>query len=394
MLSQSNGVGRNRGGWSKAFLSGMLMLAGCAAGQVAPAAAQPAQQQPPAPQSAAARSPQEREGAERRYTPRDAAVQHAVDEAHARYRDLAEGKNADYIPALAKVDPKLFGIAVVTVDGRTFTAGDVSHEFSIQSISKVFTAAIVINEMGPDALREKIGVEPTGLPFNSVLAIEVEPNRPGNPMVNAGAIASTSLVPASDAEQRWEKIRGNLSRFAGRDLKLIQEVYESEAATNQRNQGIALLLNAYDRMYGDPKEATDVYTKQCSVGVTAKDLAVMGATLANGGENPLTHERLMKAGDAPKLLAVMTMAGFYDESGHWAYEVGLPAKTGVGGGIVAVVPGRMAIAAFSPPVNKAGNSVRAQKAIADIARELNANVFAAQRPADDRAVPAGAKAVD
>jgi glutaminase len=325
----------------------------------------------------AAQSEQPVTAPRRQYTREDAAIQRAVDDAHAKYRDLKEGKNADYIPALAKVDSNLFGIAVVTTDGRVFTAGDATHEFSVQSISKVFTLALVMSEIGPQTVSEKIGVEPTGLPFNSVLAIEIEPGRPSNSFVNAGAIATTSLVKARDANERWQRILSYLGKFAGRDLKLIDEVYQSEAATNQHNQGIAVLLKSYDRMYCDPLEATDVYTKQCSVGVSAKDLAVMGATLANGGENPLTHERLMKSQDVPELLAVMTMAGFYDESGKWAYEVGLPAKTGVGGGIVAVVPGRMAIAAFAPPLNKAGNSVRAQKAIADIARQFNADIFAA-----------------
>ena len=342
---------------------GLSLWAGCASSHLNDAKPATQREQP----SGVAQKP---------YTREDAAIQRAVDEAHAKYRDLKEGKNADYIPALAKVDSNLFGVAVVTTDGRVFTAGDATYEFSVQSISKVFTLALVMNELGPQAVSQKIGVEPTGLPFNSILAIELEPSRPSNPLVNAGAIATTSLVQARDANERWQKILSCLGKFAGRDLKLMDDVYQSEAATNQRNQAIASLLKSYDRIYCDPSEATDVYTKQCSIGVSAKDLAVMGATLADGGENPVTHERVIKAEDAPEVLAVMTMAGFYDESGTWAYEVGLPSKTGVGGGIVAVVPGRMAIAAFSPPVNKAGNSVRAQKAIADIARELKANIFA------------------
>ncbi len=338
-----------------------LFFGGCAHAQTA------------APANAPANAPATQQAA--KYTAEDAAIQRAVDEAHAMFRDLNEGKNADYIPALAKVDSKLFGIAVVTVDGKVYAAGDVEAAFSIQSVSKVFTAALVIEEQGVDGLQKKIGVEPTGLPFNSIVAIELLKNRPSNPLVNAGAIASTSLVKASSAEERWKKILGNLSGFAGRDLKILDDVYESEAATNGRNQSIARLLQAHERLYSDPAEATDVYTKQCSVGVTAKDLAVMGGTLANGGKNPLTGKALMKSEDVPELLAVMTMAGFYDESGKWAYEVGLPAKTGVGGGIVAVVPGKLAIAAFSPPVNEAGNSVRAQKAIAEIAKRLKLGVF-------------------
>lgn len=311
----------------------------------------------------------------RKYTPDDANIQRAVDEAHAAFRDLKEGKNADYIPALAKVDSKLFGIAVVTVDGRVFTAGDAEAVFSTQSVSKVFTAALVMSEIGADGLKEKVGVEPTGQAFNSIMAIEQLKGRPSNPLVNAGAIATTSLVNAPDARARWEKILRYQSDFAGRELKVLDEIYESEAATNLRNRSIAILLQNYGRMYSDPLEATDIYTKQCSIGVSAKDLAVMGATLANGGVNPITKKKLMERKDVPSLLAVMLMAGFYDESGAWAYEVGLPAKTGVGGGIVAVVPGKMAIAAFSPPLNESGNSIRAQRAIKQIAQALGANLL-------------------
>ncbi len=315
--------------------------------------------------------------ADRKYTIEDATLQRAVDEAHAEYRGLSEGKNADYIPALAKVDSKLFGVVIVTVDGKVFTAGDATAEFSIQSISKVFVAAMVMNDIGAQALKDKIGVEPTGLPFNSILAIELLPKtRPTNPLVNAGAIATTSLAKGDNAGERWESVLTCLRDFAARDLTLIDEVYKSEAETNLRNRSIATLLANYGRVYSDPLEATDIYTKQCSVGVSAKDLAIMGATLANNGVNPITKKKLMKPADVPALLAVMTMAGFYDESGAWAYEVGLPAKTGVGGGIVAVVPGKMAIAAFSPPVNDSGNSVRAQRAIKMIAKRLGVNVFA------------------
>lgn len=339
------------------FLSAILMMlhVGCAA---------QAQSAAPATQQA------------KKYTADDAKLQRVVDEAHAAFRDLKEGKNADYIPALAKVDSKLFGVAIVTVDGRVFTAGDAESLFSIQSVSKVFTAALVMSEIGADGLKEKVGVEPTGQAFNSIMAIEQLKGRPSNPLVNAGAIATTSLVTATDAKSRWAKILMYQSDFAGRELKVLDEIYQSEAATNLRNRAIATLLQNYGRMYSDPLEATDIYTKQCSIGVSAKDLAVMGATLANGGVNPLTKKKLLEKKDVPSLLAVMTMAGFYDESGAWAYEVGLPAKTGVGGGIVAVVPGKLAIAAFSPPLNESGNSVRAQRAIKQIAKELGANVFA------------------
>ncbi len=303
------------------------------------------------------------------------ALQKLVDEAHAKFKDLDEGKNADYIPILATVPSELFGIAIVTADGDVVTAGDVDYPFSIQSVSKPFTMALVMEEQGIDAIFDKIGVEPTGMPFNSIVAIELNPRRSINPLVNAGAIAAVSMIEAKDADERWQKLLDGYSAYAGEELELIDEVYVSEAETNYRNRAIANLLYAYDRLYSEPMEATDVYTKQCSVGVTARQLAFMGATLANGGVNPKTGERVLREDFVDEVLAVMLMAGFYDESGEWAYHTGLPAKTGVGGGIVAVVPGTMAIAAFSPRLNEAGNSVRAMRAIDSIAEKLDDNIF-------------------
>ncbi len=302
-------------------------------------------------------------------------LQKLVDEAHAKFKDLKEGKNADYIPILATVPSELFGLAIVTADGEVVTAGDVDYPFSIQSVSKPFTMALVMEEQGKDAIYQKIGVEPTGMPFNSIIAIELNPKRSINPLVNAGAIAAVSMLKASSPEERWKKILNGYSAYAGEPLKLIDQVYVSEAETNYRNRAIANLLYAYDRLYCDPMEATDVYTKQCSVGVTARQLAFMGATLANGGVNPKTGQRVLRADYVDEVLAVMLMAGFYDESGEWAYETGLPAKTGVGGGIVAVVPGQMAIVGFSPRLNKSGNSVRAMRAIDYIAEKLKDNIF-------------------
>jgi glutaminase len=308
-------------------------------------------------------------------TPSADRIQSLVDEAYARFKDVKEGKNADYIPYLAKVPSQLFGVAVVTVDGKVFTAGDIGYGFAIQSVSKPFTLALVMQESGAQAVVDKIGVEPTGHPFNSVIAVELLKARSVNPLVNAGAIASVSMVKAGSADARWAKISQNLDRFAGEKLVFNQEVYESEAASNQHNRGIAELLQSYDRLYADPLETTDVYTKECSVNVTAKQLAVMGATLANGGVNPITQERVVDAKVVPKVLAVMMMAGFYDEAGLWAWTAGLPAKTGVGGGIVAVAPGKMAIVGFAPPLNQSGNSVRGAKAIEYIATQLGLNLF-------------------
>lgn len=306
--------------------------------------------------------------------PVPADYQALVNSAHARYKDLKEGENASYIPILTETPSDLFGVVIVTRDGKVYTAGDVDYEFSIQSVSKPFTAALIMKEQGPETVREKIGVEPTGMAFNSKTALSIYEDSV-NPLVNAGAIAAVSLVKASSEEERWNKVLQNISDFAGRPLTVLEKVYESEYTTAYGNRGIANLLFNWGRLYSDPEEALRVYTRQCSIGVSAKDLAVMGATLANGGVNPLTQKQLMPAAHVPELLAVMATAGFYDESGIWMYTAGLPAKTGVGGGIVAVVPGQFAIAAFSPRLNEAGNSIRSMNAIRDIAGELGVGVF-------------------
>ncbi len=306
--------------------------------------------------------------------PSNEQIQAAVNEAYTKFSGDASGKNADYIPYLAHVDSNLFGIAGATTDGRIFLAGDVAYAFSIQSISKVFTLALAMEELGPDKVFQQIGSEPTGRPFNSVQAVEDLRGHTGNPLVNAGAIATTSLI-SGDAATKWNKILAFYSKAAGEQLKIIDEVYKSEAATNMHNKAIAMLLASYDRMYSDPLDATDVYTKQCSIGVTAKQLAVMGATLSNFGVNPRTGEQVIKRENIPHILAVMSMAGLYDDSGEWAWHVGLPAKSGVGGGILAVVPGKGAVVGFSPRLDAQGNSVRAQESIAYVADKLNLNLY-------------------
>ena len=299
----------------------------------------------------------------------------AVDAAWEKYRNLDEGKNADYIPALAKVDPKLFGIAVVTVDGKTIQKGDVAARFSIQSISKVFTLASVLETAGARSVLDKLGVDATGQAFNSILAIEQHQGKEMNPFVNPGAIAATSLVAGNTAEEKWARILAIHEAFAGRKLDIDEEVFQSEAATNERNQAIAKLMHAYGRLYFNPLASTDVYTRQCAISVNAADLAVMAATLANGGRNPITGKQVVSPDHVHRILAVMATAGLYDDSGIWLYEVGLPAKSGVGGGIIAVAPGRFGIAVFSPRLDAAGNSVRAQRAIGDISRALHANPY-------------------
>ena len=307
--------------------------------------------------------------------PREEQLKVAVNEAYSMFKNDAHGKNADYIPYLAHVDPKLFGIAVVTTDNKVYTLGDVDYRFSIQSISKVFTLALAMEELGADAVFARVGSEPTGRPFNSVAAVVDMPTHTGNPLVNAGAIATTSLITGASADEKWNKILTFYSKAAGEKLSLIDEVYKSEAATNQGNRALAALLLKYERIYAEPQEAVDIYTKQCSVGLNVKQLAQMGATLANNGINPVTGQRVVQREDVPHILATMTMAGLYDGSGGWAWQVGLPAKSGVGGGILAVVPGKGAIAVFAPPLDEAGNSVKAQKVIAYVADKLDMNLY-------------------
>lgn len=302
-------------------------------------------------------------------------VESIVREAFEKYKSDTTGKNADYIPYLAQVDPKLFGIAIVTTDDEVVTMGDVNYSFSIQSISKVFTLALVMQELGPEKTFQRVGSEPTGRAFNSVNAVVDMPTHTGNPFVNAGAIATTSLINGKNEDEKWSAILAFYSKAAGEKLTLIDEVYKSEAATNTGNKALAMLLAKYERIYSDPFEAVDIYTKQCSVGVNAVQLARMGATLANNGINPATREQVIRRADIPYILSAMTMAGLYDASGGWAWNVGLPAKSGVGGGIVAVVPGKGAIAVFSPRLDEAGNSVRAQKVIDYVANQLDYNIF-------------------
>lgn len=305
-------------------------------------------------------------------------VEAAVREAFDKYRSDTNGKNADYIPYLAQVDSKLFGVAVVTTDNQVFELGDVKYSFSIQSISKVYTLALAMEELGYDKVFQRIGSEPTGRAFNSVLAVVDMPTHTGNPLVNAGAIATTSLISGKNEDEKWNKILDFYSRVAGEKLVLIDEVYKSEAATNAGNKALSMLLAKYDRIYADPFESVDIYTKQCSVGVNATQLARMGAVLANNGKNPATGEQVIKAEDVPYILSTMMMAGLYDSSGAWAWHVGLPAKSGVGGGIVAIVPGKGAIAVFAPRLDEAGNSVKAQKVIEFVADRLDFNLFSPQ----------------
>jgi glutaminase len=305
-----------------------------------------------------------------------AEIDAALKAAFAKFQNLQEGKNADYIPALAEVDPKIYGIALVTVDGKVYTTGDITSEVSIQSISKVFTMAKVMEEQGPEAIEKNMGVDATGQVFNSIVAVEQYRGSEMNAMVNPGAITATSMVSGASREEIWNKILSFHSDFAGRQLAVNQPVFKSEAETNQRNQAISMLMFAYGHIKDNPLQACDIYTEQCAINVNAKDLATMAATLANGGKNPVTGKQCMKTENVPKVLAVMATAGLYDDSGKWLFTTGLPAKSGVGGGILAVSPGKFGIAVISPPLDAAGNSVKAQKTIADITNALGANPYA------------------
>src|SRR5690625_2966169 len=308
--------------------------------------------------------------------PAEARIDQLLHEAHQRYAGLSEGTIADYIPALAEADPRQFGLSLTEVDGTVHRVGDTQVPFSIQSISKAFVLALVCEEIGHTEVRRAVGVNNTGLPFNSVIALELNDGDPMNPMVNAGAIATAALVPGAGADEKWRLLHEGLSRFAGRSLEVDERVFCSESASNHRNQGIADLLTSYGRLGGDPAQMVEVYTRQCALLVTSDDLAVMGATLADGGLNPVTGERVVSAEVCRDTLALLAACGMYERSGEWLFEIGLPAKSGVSGGIVAIAPGKGALGAFSPPLDRASNSVRGQRACAFLSRSLSLNLFA------------------
>ena len=264
------------------------------------------------------------------------------------------------------------------VTGNAYEAGDAGAAFTIMSVAKPFVFALVCDVLGPEEVRGRLGVNATGLPFNSPAAVEQSADGRTNPMVNPGAIAATSLVPGADAEARWRFVLDGLSRFAGRALTLDAGVFASASATNARNRELARLLESRGRVYCDPVEAVDVYTRQSCLTVTAHDLAVMGATLADGGVNPLTRERVTGEEACRHTLSVMTTAGLYETSGDWLYDVGLPGKSGIGGGIVTVSPGKGGLGTFAPLLDAAGNSVKGQLAARFLSRRLGLDLFASE----------------
>jgi glutaminase len=309
------------------------------------------------------------------HLPPEEQVKALVAEAHSRFKSEVEGENSQVYPALAKVPSELFGICVVGTNGNVYAVGDSDYEFTIMSVSKPFLFALVCQEVGVEAARQKIGVNATGRAFNSLEGIERNPDGRTNPMVNSGAIATTSLVPGTNLEAKWKFIHDGLSRFAGRTLPLNEEVYVSASETNFRNQSIARMLQGYGRIYMNPAEAVDLYTKQCALNVSARDLAVMGATLADGGVNPITKERVVDAEVCHYALAVMTTAGLYETSGDWLFDIGLPGKSGIGGGIVTVSPGKGGLGTFAPPLDKAGNSVKGQLVAKFLSQQLGMDLF-------------------
>jgi len=309
------------------------------------------------------------------HLPEPELVQKLIDDAHARFKSNKDGENSQVYPALARVPADLFGVCIVGTSGKVYSAGETDHEFSIMSVSKPFIFALVCQLIGHEEARAKLGANATGRAFNSLAGIEVSPNGRTNPMVNAGAIATTSLVPGKTFDDKWTFIHEGLSKFAGRKLPINEEVYESAKETNFRNRSIAYMLQSRDSIYSDPMEAVALYTRQCSLNVSAKDLAVMGATLADGGVNPITRERVVDPAVCHYALAVMATAGLYETSGDWLFDIGLPGKSGIGGGIVTVSPGKGGLGTFGPRLDAAGNSVKGQLAAKYLSQKLGMDLF-------------------
>ena len=310
------------------------------------------------------------------HLPGSPQVQDLVTQAYETYRHEDHGEVSRVYPALAAMPPGLFGVCVAGVGGQLYRAGDAAREFALMSVAKPFTFALICDALGADQARQRLGANATGLPFDSLEAVERTADGRTNPLVNAGALATVSLVPGDSAAEQWRFIADGLSRFAGRELRVDQEIYESVAATNHRNRAIAWLLESRGAIGGDPARALDLYTRQSCLAVTAADLAVMGATLADGGVNPLTGTRVAGAAACRSTLAVMATAGLYETSGDWLYDTGVPGKSGIGGGIVAVSPGKGGLGTFAPPLDPAGNSVRGQLAARFLSRRLGLSLFA------------------
>ncbi len=307
-------------------------------------------------------------------------IREAVDDAYKRFKDDKGGRNADYIPYLANVPSNLFGISVCLPDGDIIQTGDCDYTFGIESISKVPTAILILKEYGAETIMEMIGADATGMPFNSIIAILLENEHPSTPLVNAGAIAAVSMVqPVGNSEQKWKRILQNINDLCGNELNIIDELYKSESVSNYNNRAIAWLLKNYNRIYDEPELSLDLYTRQCSLGIDCTRLAVCASTIANNGKNPLTGKRVFSEALTPKIISMIAAVGFYERTGDWMFSSGIPAKTGVGGGIMGILPGIFGIAAFAPPLDMAGNSVKAQRAIRQIMCRLGLNIYNSEK---------------
>lgn len=303
-------------------------------------------------------------------------IKTAAQKAYETTKEVKGGKNADYIPYLANVDSNLFGLSITLVNGTCLNFGDTEFKFGIESVSKVPTAILAMIQHTPEGVLEKIGADATGLPFNSIFALLLENDHPSTPLVNAGAISACSMVaPQGDSRDKWKAITENITALCASAPVLLDELYESETATNFNNHAIAWLLKNYNRIYDDVDMSLDLYTRQCSLGITSNQLAIMGATIANRGLNPVTKQQVFDEEIAPKITSMIASVGFYQHTGDWLFTSGIPAKTGVGGGVMGVMPGLFGIAAFAPPLDDAGNSVKAQAAIKTFMNELDLGIF-------------------
>lgn len=302
-----------------------------------------------------------------------------VDDAYDHFRSVNDGDVSRVYPALEVADPNAFGICLVGTSGKVYAVGDADIQFPIMSVVKPFVFALMCQHYGAPKLQEMVGVNSTGLPFNSVAAIERSPDGRTNPMVNAGAIATTSLAPGDSLESRWTFIYAGLCRFAGRELQVMTDVLESAMESNFRNRSITAALEDKKRLYCSAGEALELYTRACSLGVSARDLATMGSVLADGGYDSLTGNSVIDARTCRHTLAVMATAGMYETSGDWLYETGLPGKSGIGGGIVTIAPGKGALGTYAPPLDEAGNSVKGQLVASFLSQKLGLDLFGSHR---------------
>lgn len=305
-----------------------------------------------------------------------------LNDLHEKYQSLNDGAVADYIPELAEAKPEWFGICVVTKDGQVFEVGDCDKLFTIQSISKAFVFGLALEEHGREYVNSKVSVEPTGEAFNSIVLDEAT-NRPFNPMVNAGAIATADLIKGKNGTERLKRLLEMFKRYTGRDHDINVPVFLSEKVTGDRNRAMAYLMRNFGMVSDQIEETLDLYFQQCSILVNTRDLAMLAATLVNGGINPVTQERAIDARYVQDVVSVMLTCGMYDASGEWCYRVGIPAKSGVGGGITAVVPGKLGIGTFSPPLDAKGNSVRGIKVCENLSQDFGLHLFNVAQPERD-----------